>query len=181
MVWTASVSTMPCAPCCTLCAHAFAWQFAGYVLGSVEVGWALAALNHPASPAACVLCIEALTQAARNAVFIAPAGLGVQEGTIVAVAALFGIDREAVLSFAMVRRARIRMGRHRARVDAYFRRTPQAFIDVAVSELLILADQTHCVAQSIAASKRRMPDSERFVNVSLPRKNITRRAGASDS
>jgi putative membrane protein len=88
-----------------LCAQAFAWQFAGYVLGAVEIGWALDMLGHPVSMQGAV-AIEALTQCVRNAVFIAPAGLGVQEATIVAVAALFGVDREAALSLALVRRAR---------------------------------------------------------------------------
>ena len=41
-----------------------------------------------------------------QAVFIAPAGLGVQEVTVVAVAGAFGIGREAALSLALVRRMR---------------------------------------------------------------------------
>jgi putative membrane protein len=88
-----------------LCAAAFAWQFAGYALGAVEIGWALDMLGHPVSMAG-ALAIETLTQAVRNAVFIAPAGLGVQEAAIVAIAAAFGVDREAALSLALVRRAR---------------------------------------------------------------------------
>ena len=50
--------------------------------------------------------VETLTQAVRNAVFIAPAGLGVQEATIIAIAATFGVDRQAALSFALLRRMR---------------------------------------------------------------------------
>jgi putative membrane protein len=88
-----------------LCAKAFAWQFAGYVLGATEVYCALDMLGHSISMPGAV-AIEALTQAIRNAVFIAPAGLGVQEAAIVAIAAAFGVDREAALSFALVRRTR---------------------------------------------------------------------------
>jgi putative membrane protein len=86
-------------------AKALAWQFAGYVLGAAEVYAALGMLGHPVSIAGAI-AIEALTQAVRNAVFIAPAGLGVQEATIVAIASAFGIDRQSALSFAVLRRVR---------------------------------------------------------------------------
>lgn len=88
-----------------LLAAAFAWQFAGYLLGSAEIYLALALLGHPASIGAAI-AIEAITQAVRQAVFIAPAGLGVQEATVVAVARAFGIGGEAALSLALVRRMR---------------------------------------------------------------------------
>ncbi|SAK97888.1 lysylphosphatidylglycerol synthase domain-containing protein [Caballeronia ptereochthonis] len=88
-----------------LLARAFAWQFAGYVLGATEIYAALDMLGHPVSIAGAVT-IEALVQAVRNAVFIAPAGLGVQEAAIVAIAATFGVDRDAALSLAMLRRVR---------------------------------------------------------------------------
>jgi putative membrane protein len=89
----------------SLCARAFAWQFAGYVLGAAEIYLGLAMLGHPLSIAGAV-AIESLTQCVRNAVFILPAGLGVQEAAIVAIAAAFGIDRDVALSLALVRRAR---------------------------------------------------------------------------
>lgn len=88
-----------------LLARSFAWQFGGYVLGAAEVYAALDMLGHPVSIAGAVT-IETLTQAVRNAVFIAPAGLGVQEATIIAIAATFGVDRQAALSFALLRRMR---------------------------------------------------------------------------
>jgi putative membrane protein len=89
----------------TLCLRAFAWQLAGYVLGSIEIFWGFQMLGHPVSMAGAI-AIEALTQSLRNAVFIAPAGLGVQEAAIVAIAGVFGVDREAALSMALVKRAR---------------------------------------------------------------------------
>ncbi|SAK68523.1 membrane protein [Caballeronia fortuita] len=88
-----------------LVARAFAWQFSGYVLGALEVYAAFAMLGHPV-PIAGAIAIESLTQAVRSAVFIAPAGLGVQEATIVAIASAFGVEREAALSFALLRRMR---------------------------------------------------------------------------
>ncbi|WP_250454056.1 lysylphosphatidylglycerol synthase domain-containing protein [Caballeronia sp. ATUFL_M2_KS44] len=87
------------------CASAFAWQLAGYVLGASEIYLGLAMLGHPVSVAGAI-AIEALTQCVRNAFFIMPAGLGVQEATIVTVSAALGIEREAALSLALLRRAR---------------------------------------------------------------------------
>jgi uncharacterized membrane protein YbhN (UPF0104 family) len=89
----------------TLTLKAFAWQFAGSVLGAAEVWLALEMLGHPVSATGAV-AIEALVQSVRNAVFFAPAGLGVQEAAIVAIAGAFGIDRDAAMSLALVRRAR---------------------------------------------------------------------------
>jgi putative membrane protein len=84
---------------------AFAWQFAGYLLGAFETYWALALLGHPVS-AGGAIAIEALTQAVRHAAFMVPAGLGVQEVAVVLLAQMFGIDREVGLSLALVKRMR---------------------------------------------------------------------------
>lgn len=84
---------------------AFAWQFAGYLLGALETYWALALLGHPVS-AGGAIAIEALTQAVRHAAFMVPAGLGVQEVAVVLLAQMFGIDREVGLSLALVKRMR---------------------------------------------------------------------------
>jgi putative membrane protein len=91
--------------CTSRCANAFAWQFAGYVLGASEIYLGFAMLGHPISIAGAV-SIETLTQCMRNAIFLMPAGLGVQEAAIVTISAVFGIDREAALSLALLRRAR---------------------------------------------------------------------------
>ncbi|SAK67989.1 membrane protein [Caballeronia calidae] len=87
------------------CASAFAWQFSSYVVGASEIYLGFAMLGHPVSIAAAV-AIEALTQCIRSAFFIMPAGLGVQEAAIVTISGAFGIDREAALSLALLRRAR---------------------------------------------------------------------------
>ena len=84
---------------------AFAWQFAGYLIGAFETYWALALLGHPVSIGGAI-AIEALTQAVRHAAFMVPAGLGVQEVAVVLLAQMFGIDREVGLSLALVKRMR---------------------------------------------------------------------------
>jgi putative membrane protein len=84
---------------------AFAWQFAGYLLGAFETYWALALLGHPVS-AGGAIAIEALTQAVRHAAFMVPAGLGVQEVAVVLLAQMFGIGREVGFSLALVKRMR---------------------------------------------------------------------------
>ncbi|GLU32486.1 lysylphosphatidylglycerol synthase domain-containing protein [Trinickia caryophylli] len=85
--------------------RAFAWQLAGYVLGALETYWALALLGHPVSVGGAI-AIEALTQAVRHAAFMVPAGLGVQEATVVLLAQMFGVGREVALSLALVKRMR---------------------------------------------------------------------------
>ena len=88
-----------------LLARTFAWQLAGYMIGAFETWWALTLLGHPV-PVGGALAIEALTQAVRQAAFIVPAGLGVQEAAVVLLAQLFGVDREVALSLALVKRMR---------------------------------------------------------------------------
>jgi hypothetical protein len=84
---------------------AFAWQLAGYMLGALEVYWALAFFGHPVSIAS-ALAVEALTQAVRHAAFFMPAGLGVQEAAIMVLAHMAGVDREAGIALALVKRMR---------------------------------------------------------------------------
>ncbi|SMG03133.1 lysylphosphatidylglycerol synthase domain-containing protein [Burkholderia singularis] len=85
--------------------RAFFWQLAGYVVGALEIYWALALLGHPVSLGGAV-AIEAMTQAVRHAAFMVPGGLGVQEATVVLLAQMFGVDRETALSLALVKRVR---------------------------------------------------------------------------
>ncbi|SAL38792.1 membrane protein [Caballeronia udeis] len=88
-----------------LLACAFAWQLGGYMLGSLEVYWALAFFGHPVSIAS-ALAVEALTQAVRHAAFFMPAGLGVQEAAIMVLAHMAGVDRQAGIALALVKRMR---------------------------------------------------------------------------
>jgi putative membrane protein len=82
-----------------------AWQLAGHLVGSLENWLVLRWLEHPISaPAAIVL--ESLTMAARTVVFVVPAGLGVQELSLIGLGRLLGLDSELALALSLAKRAR---------------------------------------------------------------------------
>lgn len=81
------------------------WHGAAWALGAVEIMAVLGLLGHPVSLAD-ALVIESLAQALRNAGFMLPGALAVQEGAIVGAAALVGVPPAAALAAALVRRAR---------------------------------------------------------------------------
>jgi len=99
----AAIDTLLCEPFLLL--RAFAWQFAGYLIGASEVYLALWMLGHPVSIGGAI-AVEALTQAARHAAFFVPSGLGVQEAVVVLLARLFGVDEQTAFSLALVKRMR---------------------------------------------------------------------------
>lgn len=80
--------------------HLLAW-----VSGAAEVMWILGLLGHDISFAD-ALVIESLAQALRNAGFLLPGALAVQEGAVIGAAALVGVPPAAALAAALVRRAR---------------------------------------------------------------------------
>jgi putative membrane protein len=86
-------------------AASFLWHGAAWALGALEVMAVLGLLGHPVSLAD-ALVIESLAQALRNAGFMLPGALAVQEGAIVGAAALVGVPPSAALAAALVRRAR---------------------------------------------------------------------------
>ncbi len=71
--------------------------------GAAEVWIALAFMGHPVSVVAAV-AIESLGQGSRAAAFILPAGLGVQDGVLIAVSAIFGVPAEIALAMALIKR-----------------------------------------------------------------------------
>jgi putative membrane protein len=75
----------------------------GVFFGATEVWIVLACMGHPVTPAEAI-AIESLGQGIRGAAFIVPAGLGVQDGAIVAVSAIFGIPAEVALAMALIKR-----------------------------------------------------------------------------
>jgi putative membrane protein len=81
------------------------WHGAAWVLGAFEIMGVLGLLGHPVSLAD-ALVIESLAQALRNAGFMLPGALAVQEGAMVGAAALVGVPPAAALAAALVRRAR---------------------------------------------------------------------------
>lgn len=85
--------------------RALGWQLLSYLLGSFETWYALRLLGHPVDIQT-ALAIEALTQAVRNAGFLVPAGLGVQEAAVLLFGYLAGVGSEVALSLALVKRMR---------------------------------------------------------------------------
>ena len=71
--------------------------------GASEVWIALAFMNHHVSIAQ-ALAIESLGQGSRAAAFVLPGGLGVQDGALVAVCAVFGVPAEVALAMALIKR-----------------------------------------------------------------------------
>ena len=86
-------------------AAAMVFHTTSWVLGAVEIAGVLWLLGHPVSLAD-ALVIEALAQALRNVGFLLPGALAVQEGAIIAAAALVGVPPAAALAAALVRRSR---------------------------------------------------------------------------
>lgn len=84
---------------------ALSWQLAGYVIGSLETWLALFLLGHRVSAGAAI-GIEALSQATRIFLFMFPAGLGVQEASVVLFAGLAGVSGNIALSLALAKRMR---------------------------------------------------------------------------
>ncbi len=71
--------------------------------GAIEVWIALVFMGYPVSPLEAV-AIEGLGQGTRAAAFVLPGGLGVQDGTLIAVSALFGVPAEVALAMALIKR-----------------------------------------------------------------------------
>jgi putative membrane protein len=71
--------------------------------GASEVWIALAFMGHPVTLLQAV-AIESLGQGTRAAAFVLPGGLGVQDGTLIAASALFGVPAEVALAMALIKR-----------------------------------------------------------------------------
>jgi putative membrane protein len=82
-----------------------AWQLTGMVAGSLETWLALRWLGHPV-PFGAAVALESLTMTVRNFVFLVPAGLGVQEASLVGFGALLGIDGDLALALSLAKRMR---------------------------------------------------------------------------
>jgi len=78
-------------------------HLAGIFLGAAEVWIALFFMGQPISVAQ-ALAIESLGQGSRAVAFLLPAGLGVQDGALVAACAIFGIPADAALAMALIKR-----------------------------------------------------------------------------
>ena len=79
--------------------HLGLWFF-----GALEIWVALKFMGEPVT-AAKALVIESLSLAMRSATFVMPASLGVQEGAMIAVCAVFGLGAPAALALSLSKRA----------------------------------------------------------------------------
>jgi putative membrane protein len=83
--------------------ESFVVHLATVFFGAIEVWIALKFMNHPVGVLEAI-AIESLGQGSRSAAFVLPGGLGVQDGTMVAVCALFGVPAEVALAMALIKR-----------------------------------------------------------------------------
>jgi putative membrane protein len=84
-------------------AESFVVHLATVFFGAIEVWIALKFMNHPVGVMEAV-AIESLGQGSRSAAFVLPGGLGVQDGALVAVCAIFGVPAEVALAMALIKR-----------------------------------------------------------------------------
>jgi uncharacterized membrane protein YbhN (UPF0104 family) len=80
-------------------------QYAAFCSGAFEIWFTLRLFGHPigAGPA---IVLESMTQALRHLAFVVPAGLGVQEASLMLFGHAFGISGELALSVSMAKRVR---------------------------------------------------------------------------
>jgi putative membrane protein len=71
--------------------------------GAVEVWIAFYFMGHPVSVAAAI-AIESIGQGGKAAAFMLPGGIGVQDGTMIAASAIFGVPAEVALAMALIKR-----------------------------------------------------------------------------
>ncbi|ACL58196.1 lysylphosphatidylglycerol synthase domain-containing protein [Methylobacterium nodulans] len=81
------------------CLHMAAW-----LLGALEIWIALKCIGVADVSFAEAVVLESLSQAIKSAAFPVPSGLGVQEGGLVLLGALFGIDADTALALSLVKR-----------------------------------------------------------------------------
>jgi putative membrane protein len=71
--------------------------------GAIEVWIAFYFMGHPVSVGAAI-AIESIGQGGKAAAFMLPGGIGVQDGTMIAAAAIFGVPAEVALAMALIKR-----------------------------------------------------------------------------
>ena len=82
-----------------------AWHLAGWFLGAGESWLALHLLGHPVSIVS-ALALEGLGSAIRGAAFAVPGALGVQEGSLVVLGGIIGLEPQTCLALSLSKRAR---------------------------------------------------------------------------
>jgi len=85
--------------------QAGAWRLFGWIGGTGEVWLALYFLGHPVTLVEAFM-LESLGQAVRNAAFMIPGALGVQEGGFILLGAVVGLTPDTGLALSLVKRVR---------------------------------------------------------------------------
>ena len=83
--------------------ESFFVHLATVFFGAVEVWIAFYFMGHPVSAAAAI-AIESIGQGGKAAAFMLPGGIGVQDGTMIAASAIFGVPAEVALAMALIKR-----------------------------------------------------------------------------
>ena len=86
-------------------AESGAWHVLSWVLGTLEVWFALVFMGIPVGLREAFI-LESLGQAARSAGFAVPSGVGVQEAGYLATGAMLGLAPEAALALSLAKRLR---------------------------------------------------------------------------
>ena len=86
-------------------ARTIMWQLASLIGGCSETWLALRWLGHPLSLAG-ALALESFTGAARSLIFVAPAGLGVQEAGLVGIGHVLGLGSDVAIALSLAKRMR---------------------------------------------------------------------------
>jgi uncharacterized membrane protein YbhN (UPF0104 family) len=86
-------------------ARTIVWQLAALTGGCSETWLALRWLGHPLSLAGAV-ALESFTIAARSLIFVAPAGLGVQEAGLIGVGHALGLGSDVAMALSLAKRMR---------------------------------------------------------------------------
>lgn len=84
-------------------AASFGIHLGGWFVGVAEIWIALWSIGHPVTVAE-ALVMESLAQALRGAAFAVPGAVGVQEGGLIALGALFGVPPQTALAVSLVKR-----------------------------------------------------------------------------
>jgi putative membrane protein len=79
------------------------WHLAGWFIGATEIWVVLYFMGYPVTYEQAVI-IESLMHAVRGAAFAVPGALGVQEGGLIMLCAIFGIPPEAAIALSLVKR-----------------------------------------------------------------------------
>lgn len=80
-------------------------QLLALISGSFEIWFVLRLLGHPIASGSAI-ALESLTQAIRHLAFVVPAGIGIQEASLVLLGHALGISNELALAVSLAKRIR---------------------------------------------------------------------------